>query len=226
MRLLTLLLFIGSFHTSFSQLRSFWVGINGTVQFNTYTKTNGEIAVLRPEVTSIPKWQSFGVTAQMESLGKWSYLIGFNYAFDGFELNHNFITNHPGDPDIPLSTEVMYSYFNIPLEASYKITKDAKLEVFAFGGLNNSFLINTKEESVMMDSSEKETLFFSKNQSSVFMQLKLGLQLRYTFDDLLRVSVNPFLSYRILENTGDSFEKNPFAFGASVALEYGILKKK
>ncbi len=221
MRFLFTFLFVSSAIICQAQSRNFWFGVNGTAQFNTFEYMTGILVQGQGEGAPKANWTGFGVSARMENESKWSFLMGVNYAMESFNVEFVFTPTQPNDPFIPVTTEVIYSYLDIPLEASYQITKDAKFEFLAFGGLNYSALLTTQEDSKMMDDSEKETTYFGEYKPVSLLQLKMGVQARYSFADQFRVSLNPYVGYGLIQNTETYGKKEPFAYGFTLLLEYG-----
>lgn len=227
MRFFTVLLFVSLSIMSHAQSNNFWVGVNGNAQFNRYEYIKGTLVQGQGEGAPDANWTGIGVHVRMENESKWSYLFGVNYALEAFHVAYVFNPSQSGsnDPFIPASTDVVYSYLDIPLEVSYQITKDAKFEFLAFGGFNYSALLNTEEESLMMDDSERETTYFEGYEPANLLQLKIGVQARYTFADQFRVSLNPYVGYGLLQSTEAYGEKDPFAYGFTVLLAYDFAQK-
>lgn len=222
MRILFSLLLVGLSFTSYTQ-STYWVGVNGTAQFNQFEYIKGTL--VQGPVEGAPKanWTAFGVSVRSQTEGKWSYLLGVNYASELFRVSYVFDPPITGnDPFVPTGTDVTYSYIDIPLEVSYQFTKAASFEVLGFGGLNYSALLNTKEETKMQDESMVESEYFSEYKPSNLLQAKIGVQARYNFSDNVRISLNPYAGFGLIQNTEDYGKKKPFSYGATLLLEYGM----
>lgn len=222
MRIIFPIIFL-CFSLSGNAQNSYWLGVNGTAQFNQFEYIKGTLA--QSPVKGAPKanWTVFGLSLRKQTEGKWSYLLGVNYASELFRVSYVFDPPITGnDPFVPSGTDVTYSYIDIPLEVSYQFTKAASFEVLGFGGLNYSALLNTKEETKMRDESMVESEYFSAYKPSNLLQAKIGVQARYNFSDNVRISLNPYAGFGLIQNTEDYGKKEPFSYGATLLLEYGM----
>lgn len=151
---------------------------------------------------------------------------GFFYSTKGYIMDWEFIVSDPGDPMLPVETNLKVKYLDIPINIGYRLFNNEKIKILSSGGPIFGLLIDNKETSIFGDNSEIDSRLLNKNLNQAIFSINFNFGLEYYFHNNLFLSIVPFFTYGLNKMDENFMNSNQFCIGTNIGFYYRFIRNK
>jgi len=169
---------------------------------------------------------SFGLRFQYGLNDKMLLRSGVFYSEKGYKTDYLWgPLVDPGDPYLPVESNLKLYYLNVPIMIGYNIINKAKFKLAPSTGIISEFLIGNTETSVFGDNSERASAFLNENLSAVLLSVQANIAFEYHFARNAFLTFEPYMRYGFNKIDGRVMSSKPMSYGVSLSINYkGIFR--
>jgi len=161
--------------------------------------------------------RSFTVDILIPFSHRSNFQTGISITNIKYSVDYDFVTQQPGDPNIPRSADFSPIYLEVPVTYCINTSLRGRFSVFGCAGFIFSKLIVQNDKTTFEDNSIRRSGYLSEFLTSI----NLGVGILYSVNEKISLNFKP--QYRIFLSAFDNkMESNPSLIGVQFGLSYKL----